>query len=146
MYRNRLRLYLHLVWATWDRMPLIGQDMERDLYRFITGACLELGCTPLAVNGMPDHVHTLLTFPATLCIADIVERLKGSSSRFVNDKLRPDEFFKWQGHYGAFTVSAREKEKVRHYIENQKAHHAANTVWPSAEETLEPDPPESTRG
>ncbi|HLJ54620.1 MAG TPA: transposase [Chthonomonadaceae bacterium] len=47
-------------------MLLVGEDIERDLYRFITGACLELDCTPLAVNGMPDHVHVLMSLSATI--------------------------------------------------------------------------------
>jgi putative transposase len=138
---NKLRLYLHLVWATWDRMPLIVDEIERDLHRFLSETCEQMQCQPLAVGGVADHVHILLTFPTTLAIADLVERVKGASSRFVGDRVRPGEFFKWQGHYGAFTVSAHEKEKVRRYIQNQKAHHAANTVWPSAEETFETDLP-----
>jgi hypothetical protein len=35
MRRNKLALFLHLVWATWDRLPLITPDIERRLYRNI---------------------------------------------------------------------------------------------------------------
>ena len=121
-------------------MPLIGEEIERDLHRFLRSLCEELGCSPLAVGGMADHVHVLLSYPATMTVAEIVERLKGGSSRFVNHDLRPGEFFKWQGHYGAFTVSAHETNKVCRYIDNQKQHHASSTLWQSAEATTEEDP------
>ena len=103
--------------------------------------CKDVECTLLAVGGTADHVHVLLTFPATQTIADVVRRLKGGTSRFVNE-LRLGAFFKWQGHCGAFTVSAHERNKVRRYVDNQRAHHAANTLWPSGEETSEEDAPQ----
>ncbi|MDW8101156.1 MAG: transposase [Anaerolineae bacterium] len=64
-----------------------------------------MGCTVLALNGMPDHVHLVVSFPSTIAIADLVKQVKGVSSHFVNETLEPEPQFKWQGSYGAFTVS-----------------------------------------
>ena len=137
MRQNKLRVYVHFVWATWDRVPFISEKVERELYRYIQGVCQKLGCDVLALNGTADHVHLLVQFPTTLTIADLIEAVKGSSSRFVNEILKPEEHFKWQGHYGAFTVSPHEKSKVIDYIKSQKQHHASGAVWKHAEESEE---------
>ncbi len=63
--------------------------------------------------------------------------LKGGSSRFVSSELTPGEWFDWQDHYGAFSVSPRERSKIIADIENQKCHHAEGTLFPNAEETEE---------
>jgi REP element-mobilizing transposase RayT len=59
----------------------------------------------LAINGTKDHVHLLITFPATIDIAALVKQAKGVSSHFINDQLQPMTVFKRQGSYSAFTVS-----------------------------------------
>lgn len=137
MRRNKLALYLHLVWATWDRLPLITPEIERRLHRNIESEARKMGCTVLALNGMPDHVHLVVSFPTTITIADLVKQVKGVSSHFVNETLKPESQFKWQGSYGAFTVSRRELEKVIGYVKHQKDHHAANELIPEWEETFE---------
>lgn len=56
MRRNRLSLYLHLVWATWDRLPMIGPAVERRIHRCIEAEAQGLGCRVLALNGIPDQI------------------------------------------------------------------------------------------
>ena len=94
MRRNKLALYLHLVWATWDRLPLIDPALERRLYRMIASVAQDQGCTVLALNGMPDHVHLVVTFPATITIAELTKQVKGTTSRFANENAGPDGLFK----------------------------------------------------
>lgn len=137
MPRDRLGLYLHLVWATWDRLPLIAAQIERRLYRNIDSQAQAMDCSVLALNGMPDHVHLLVRFPATIAVADLVKQVKGVSSQFVGATLTPGTFFKWQGSYGAFTVSRWDVDKIKGYIDRQKDHHASGSVIPEFEETLQ---------
>ena len=101
MRRNKLALYVHLVWATWDKLPLITPEIERRLYRNIESEAQGQRCAVLALNGTDDHVHLLMSIPATISIADLVKQVKGVSSHFVNDELHPARDFKWQGSYGA---------------------------------------------
>ena len=137
MKRNKLALYLHLVWATWDRLPLITPEIERRLYRNIESEARNMGCMVLALNGMPDHVHLVVSFPTTISIADLAKQVKGVSSHFVNETLKPETQFKWQGSYGAFTVSRWDLEKVIEYVKRQKDHHLAGDLYPEWEETFE---------
>jgi REP element-mobilizing transposase RayT len=137
MRRNKLALYLHLVWATWDRLPLLTPEIERRVYRNIESEARGMGCTVLAINGMPDHTHLGLVIPTTITIANLVKQVKGVSSHFVNETLKPGFEFKWQGSYGAFTVSRWDVDKIVNYIKRQKEHHQLNELFPEWEEAFE---------
>jgi putative transposase len=137
MRRNKLALFLHLVWATWDRLPLITPRIERRLYRCVENEARDQGCAVLALNGVTDHVHLVISFPTTITIANLVKQIKGVSSHFVNAVLSPDTRFKWQGSYGAFTVSRWDVDKIVRYVKRQKEHLAANDLRAEWEEAFE---------
>lgn len=122
------QLYLHCVWATWDRLPLITPIIGARLYAAIVAKCLELKCESIAIGGDVDHVHVLVRFPTTLAVATLLKEVKGSSSHLITHEVTPTEFFKWQGAYGAFTVSKDAVKGVATYIDNQKMHHAAKSL------------------
>ncbi|HEX7594124.1 MAG TPA: IS200/IS605 family transposase [Anaerolineae bacterium] len=123
------QLYLHCVWATWDRLPLITPQIEPQLYAAIHAKCKEIRCEPIAIGGIENHVHLLVRFPTTLAVATLVKEVKGAPSHLMTHKIIPNEFFKWQGAYGAFTVSKDRVEQVSDYVRNQKTHHAANSLF-----------------
>ncbi|HET9494941.1 MAG TPA: IS200/IS605 family transposase [Chloroflexia bacterium] len=132
------QLYLHLVWATWDRLPLIVPEVEEELYACIASKCRELRCEPIAVGGIEDHVHLLAGFHAAIAPAVIVKEVKGASSHLMTHRLRPDTFFRWQGAYGAFTVNKDGLATVATYIANHKKHHMQHTLvaeWEKCEDT-----------
>lgn len=137
MRGNKLALYLHIVWSTWDRLPLITPEIEERIHRNVASEAQKTGCQVLALNGMPDHVHLLVKIPTTITIASLVKQVKGVSSHFVNDTINPPEKFKWQGSYGAFTVSRWDLEKIIHYVNGQKEHHRAGDLLIEWEETYE---------
>jgi len=136
------QLYIHYVWAAWDREPLVTSQIERPMYAFILAKTRELRCVPVAVGGTMDHVHLLVRWTPTVTVADFIGEVKGASSHFVAHQLLPGAFFKWQGAYGAFTVSREQVERVRRYIEQQKHHHTRQTVVPAWEPTFSRTPSE----
>jgi len=138
MRRDKLALYVHLVWATWDRLPNITAEIERRLHRNIESLAQEMGCTVLAINGMPDHVHLFVKLPPTVSVARLVKQVKGVSSHFVNQTLQPGFLFRWQGRYGAFSVSRWDVDRIAGYVRRQKEHHgAAAELLSELEETDE---------
>ena len=86
------QLYLHSVWATWDRMPLLVPAIEQTVYAAILAKCRQLDCEPLAIGGMADHVHLLVRFPTTLTVADLVKEVKGATSHLVTHENRERVF------------------------------------------------------
>jgi putative transposase len=124
------QLYVHCVWSTWDRLPLVTPQLEKRVYGCIIEKCHELKCEVIAVGGVEDHVHLLVRFPSALAIATLIGEVKGSSSHLMTHQINPGIFFRWQGAYGAFTLPKDAIRTVTEYINNQKMHHAKNTlVW-----------------
>ena len=81
------------------------------------------GMKALAIGGMRDHVHLLLSLPATITIAKAVQLIKAGSSKWMNDRKRR-KWFGWQEEYGAFTIGVSQKDVTIRYIRNQAQHHA----------------------
>jgi REP element-mobilizing transposase RayT len=128
MHRNFTQLYLHLVWGTWDRLPLVTPDIQSVIYAAIVKQCSQLECTVITLGGMADHVHLLTGFPPKLTISDLIGKAKGSSSHLITHEIKPGEFFKWQGGYGAFTVSGNQIDQIADYIRNQAQHHRQKSL------------------
>jgi len=141
MRGNKLSLFVHFVWATWDRLPLITPEVERRLLRNIEDVAIHHKCEAIAINAVPDHVHVLLKIPSTFSIADLVKHMKGVSSNFANDELFTGlTAFKWQGSYGAFSVSRWDIDRVKAYVLRQKEHHNANELEEELEAVMDEQP------
>ena len=124
------QLYLHLVWSTRSRYPyLADHDLRRRVYECINAVCTQLRSDVLAIGGTDDHVHLLVRPAATLSPAELVKRIKGASSHMVNHEIAGQEYFRWQGGYGAFSVSKRHVPMVRAYVLNQEKHHRDHRLW-----------------
>ncbi len=124
------KVWIHTVWTTKHRSPVLKQEIEEDLYRFIKVQFEELDCPARIVNGMPDHIHCLFMLHPTRSIAEVIKQVKGSSSRYINTENLVAGGFSWQVGYGAFSVSYGILDKIYYYIRNQKKHHAANRKDP----------------
>jgi len=118
MRHNRIEIYVHLIWSPWDRQPLILPFIERRLYLCLQSEAQSLKCDILASGGTQDHIHSLLSFPATVSISEVVKQMKGNSSMLANREFELPSDFKWSGAYAAFSVSRWDKQNLVAYIEN----------------------------
>ena len=134
------RLYYHLIWTTKNRHPLIASAWEADLYGYLWGKAAAMGCLPHAIGGVADHVHVVISIPPRLAVAQVVGRLKGASAHHVNHVLAERKSFQWQAGYGALTFGERALPRVVRYVQRQKVHHAAHTLWPFLEQAPEAAP------
>jgi putative transposase len=57
MRRSKVEVGIHIVWATYNRMPLLTKFVEEAVYSFILHEAQALKCEVLAAGGMPDHIH-----------------------------------------------------------------------------------------
>lgn len=137
------RLYAHLVWATWDRAPLLIEDVRPRVFQVMQHQASLLGAEVLAIGGVDDHVHVLVRFPPKLAIATLVGRMKGASSHMVSQIIGLP--FRWQGAYGAFSVSTSALPRVRAYVLNQEQHHRDRTAHPMMELPEEQEGPTTAR-
>lgn len=124
------RLHYHLVWGTYQHLPLLSPEIERALYACIHDKAEELQIVVHAVGDVEDHVHLAVSIPPKLSVADCVRHLKGSSSHHINQLPSGKGGFGWQDGYGALTFGDRAMEDVVHYVLHQKEHHAKKTIRP----------------
>jgi REP element-mobilizing transposase RayT len=110
----------HCVFSTKERRNLISDEIQPRLWSFLGGIARKNGFKAIAVGGIANHVHLLLSLPATMAPAKAVQLLKGGSSKWMNENgIR----FAWQEGYGAFTVGVSQREQTISYINSQHEHH-----------------------
>jgi REP element-mobilizing transposase RayT len=116
-------LLYHVVFSTKNRIPLIGKDLQTDLYAYIGGIIRNRRGVLLEIGGVADHVHLAARFPADLTVADMVRDFKSNSTRWHNRRPESTSRFGWQTGYAAFSVSESQLGAVRQYIRRQEQHH-----------------------
>ena len=112
---------VHCVFSTKGRRQLVSPEIQPQLWSFLGGIARKNGFKALVVGGTADHVHALLSLPATMPLAKAVQLIKGASSHWMNEKHAKD--FAWQEGYGAFTVGISQKPHTVAYIQGQAEHH-----------------------
>ncbi|MGO9087706.1 MAG: IS200/IS605 family transposase [Candidatus Sulfotelmatobacter sp.] len=112
---------VHCVFSTKQRRNLIALDVQPQLWAFLVGIARKNGFKALMVGGTENHVHVLISLPATLPLAKAVQLIKGASSHWMNETHTHG--FAWQEGYGAFTVGVSQKGDTIAYIRSQAEHH-----------------------
>ncbi|MFH1644244.1 MAG: IS200/IS605 family transposase [bacterium] len=115
-------LFYHFVWSTKDRAPIIKEYFQQRLYLYMGGIIRNENANLLSIGGMSDHVLLLIKTGTNHKIGSLIQKIKGSSSTFINQKY-PSEKFAWQSGYGVFAASVSTLKIVHNYISNQEIHH-----------------------
>jgi REP-associated tyrosine transposase len=121
MSQSHLRILVHLVFSAKNREPFIRAVHRERLFAYLGGTLKGIGCPPVIVGGMPDHVHLFFALARTLSISKVVEEVKKESSKWAKAVVHPA--FYWQNGYGAFSVSPSVAPDVEAYIASQVEHH-----------------------
>jgi putative transposase len=127
MPQSLSRVYLHIIFSTKNRKPLVSSEILPELHRYLGGVANQHECSTLTVGGVADHVHILCELSRTKTISDLLADLKRSSSLWVKQRSPTAIDFSWQRGYGAFPVAHSQVDQVRRYIANQPAHHKTTT-------------------
>ena len=106
---------------------MVDPAWEKELYGYMWGKTTALECIPHAINGMSDHLDVVFSIPPRLAIATIIGQLKSASSHYINEQFLPGNFSA-QVEYSVFSISESALEKVVRYVNNQKQHHAVQTL------------------
>jgi putative transposase len=114
---------MHVVFSTKDRRRLITPAQQPQLWSYLGGIARNNKMKALQVGGVEDHVHILLSLPATLDVAKAVQLLKGNSSKWIHETFADGRGFEWQKGYGAFSIGISGVADTIAYIENQAEHH-----------------------
>jgi putative transposase len=116
-------LQFHLVWCPKYRRPVLTPPVDGRLQALLAAIADEHGMTIRAAEVMPDHVHLFVEADPTLCVAEIVNRFKGRTSRLLREEfpaLRSRLPTLWSRSYFAASVGAVSEATIRRYIDAQK--------------------------
>jgi putative transposase len=127
MPQSLARLHIHLIFSTKNRERIITDGIRDSLHAYMATVLQNIGCPPVLINSVEDHVHILFELARTVPVSSAVEDVKKASSKWI--KTQGGEFtgFAWQSGYGAFAVSESHVSTVRDYIANQREHHRKKT-------------------
>jgi len=123
MANTYTQIHFQVVFAVRNRQSLICKEWSKELYMYISGIIRNNRHKPLAINGTADHIHILFGMKPSQSLSDLMQDIKGSSSRWIDERNLTAQRFSWQEGYGAFTYSESQLPRIIRYIENQEEHH-----------------------
>lgn len=131
------QVHLQFVFAVKHRANVINKVWKDELYKYITSIIQANNHKLLAINGMPDHIHILVGMRPDQSVSNLLQDIKRSSSKWINEKGFTTAKFEWQEGYGAFSYSKSHVKNVINYINNQEEHHRKKTFREEYIEFLE---------
>src|SRR5688572_27581931 len=111
MGQSLVKNYIHIIFSTKHRRPLIYPPVEAELHAYLGGICQQLDCQPIKVGGYTNHIHILCMLSKKLALMKLVEEIKSHSSKWIKTKGVAYHNFHWQDGYGAFSVRPSEVER-----------------------------------
>lgn len=136
MANTYTQIHLQLIFAVQNRRSLIQESWEDRLYEYITGIVQQHTHKMIIINGMPDHLHIVIGMRPIQSLSDLMQDIKGSSSKWINDNKLSVGKFNWQEGFGAFSYSKSQLPKLIEYVKNQKEHHKKKTFIDEYKEFL----------
>lgn len=113
----------HIVWCPKYRRPVLEGKIKKRLEVLLYEKALELKIDIHDMSVSADHVHLFIESDPVLCVAEIVNRLKGYTSHVLReefDSLRSRLPTLWSRSYYAGTVGGVSESAVKKYIDDQK--------------------------
>ncbi|MDB5341906.1 MAG: Transposase [Schlesneria sp.] len=136
MPQSLANIYIHLIFSTKDRVPFLANAWRPDLHAYMATVLANLNSPAVLINSVEDHVHILFNMGRTVTLAQVVEDVKKSSSKWVKTQTSKFGSFAWQGGYGGFSVSASNVPKVTNYVRHQEEHHRVKSFQEEFREFL----------
>lgn len=116
----------HIVWCVKYRHKILSLKIENRLIELLYQIARENNFQIIEINTDKDHVHILVNCSPQHYIPEIIQKMKGTTSRILMKENREILNKKlWSGHlwnpsYFVATVSENTEEQIRKYIKNQK--------------------------
>jgi len=123
MVQSFSSLFVHLVFSTKGRRMVLSDSVRDSLHAYMGKVLQNLGCTPVLINSVEDHVHLLFNLARTVAVSKAIQDVKSSSSQWLKTQGAAFAEFSWQVGFGVFSISESDVESVREYIAGQREHH-----------------------
>ena len=131
-----VKIYVHTVWTTKDRLPYLSDNHRANVISHIRDYAKSKGIYIDHINGVKEHIHSLISMCAEQNIATIMNLLKGESSHWINKQNLIQGKFSWQDEYFAVSIGESQIDSVRKYIRDQEVHHLKKTFQQEYDEFM----------
>jgi len=122
MPQSLVKILVHMVWSTKDRIRVIAPEIEPQLFGYIGGIISNNKGKLIAAGGDADHIHILASV-GRIDIGVLIGDIKRDSSKWIKKQDLAFQRFYWQKGYGAFSIGQSQVPEVTQYILTQKEHH-----------------------
>ena len=121
-------LHAHLVFTTKRRGKVLTRAHLARLREIFESVCADFQVELREFNGESDHVHLLVNYPPKVRLSELVNSLKGVSSRLLKKEfpeilsfwsVRKSRGVLWTPSYFAGSVGGAPLTLLKQYIENQ---------------------------
>ena len=127
MPQSLSQVILHVVFSTKDRRPWLDPDIRPRMHAYLATLCRDCDCQAYRVGGAADHVHIAARLARTVSQAELLEKIKKTSSAWIKTQAEQYGSFFWQGGYGDFSIGWSQLEELVRYIDRQEQHHRIQT-------------------
>ena len=127
MSQSLVRILIHLVFSTKNRVPLLREGLRPNLHAYIGSVLQARKASLLKAGGTNDHIHLVISLGKELSVAAAVREIKSKSSGWIHREYPRLGRFSWQDGYAGFSVSESDLAAVIRYVEGQEAHHRNRT-------------------
>ena len=132
-----IRVYIHFVCSTKDRLPILNTlELRQKLWDHIRENATKKDIFIDYVNGYEDHCHCLVSLGVDQTIKMIMQLIKGEAAFWFNRQAFTKHKLEWQDEYFAVSVSESKIDAVRNYIKNQEQHHQRKTFQDEYDEFI----------
>jgi putative transposase len=123
-----LRIWVHCVWSTYKRIPYLKDDIRDDVIQHIRNNAKLKGIYIDHINGHFEHLHALISLGGSQTVSEIMHKIKGESSFWINKNKLTRLKFGWQDDFYGVSIGMSQIDNLRIYIRNQEQHHKKGTL------------------
>jgi putative transposase len=136
MPQSLANILIHIVFSTKNRVPLLHPEIECELHPYMAAICRACHCPTHEIGNTEDHIHLVCSLARTIAVAELLEEIKSSTSKWIKTKGPRYSGFAWQAGYGAFSIGQSQLAAVKKYIAQQKEHHRRKSFQEEFREIL----------
>ena len=127
MPQSLSQVLIHIVFSTKERHPWLDAEIRPRMHAYLATVCRDCDCQAYRVGGGADHVHIAARLAGTITQAELLEKIKKTSSAWIKDQGNKYGSFFWQRGYGDFSIGWSQLEELLRYIDHQEEHHRIHT-------------------
>jgi putative transposase len=123
-----IRIWVHSVWTTNKRIPYLTDKIREEVIYHIHENSRLKGIYIDHINGYHEHLHALISLGGSQSVSEVMQKIKGESSFWINKNKMTGLKFEWQDDFYAVSIGMPQLENLRKYIRNQEEHHKQETL------------------